>query len=204
MFSDKFLETLAEGLGEIARGCKKLKQCVLEYKKNPQKLPILNQSESENEAEETDEEEKLQSILDVDFDALASQYFNSNFLLIGGNKKQTVILFMDYCLDKRVRQDKFKNTWIYNSNGVRKNRKSWSKISRHEVEDLYKKLRSGWESLQSIVESTDVKPEHIHKNKWARRNLLLEIRLPKNVWSCKPFRKVTMNLHESSEVDALK
>ena len=169
---------------------------------SPQKTP---EAEETSESSTEDEEEiPPVSVLFDDYLKKADAYFDKKGGIISKQKNNTIKSFVKFCLNERLRQDKYKNSWVYEVEHKYKlsqgkysklSRRSWRKISSSQAQKLYSKIREAWELFQRKYEVA-TRPAHVNPCKWSRRNYLIEIRLPENLWDCKQFLKVTTNLHD--------
>ena len=208
MITIELLDTLASALSDIARGCKKLKSCVLKMKSSLENPGSESDDSSESQSVsqsvpvETPKKQEPPSILTTNFVEKAEIYFKNERVIVKnpkgkGKGPSTSQWFMEYVLERSVRQDKFKNTWVYNNkNLTRDNRKAWRKVSAAQAQTIYSNLRDGWLRFQSFFD-TDKRPPQIHKSKWARRQHIIDLNLPETLWECKTFKKITNDLHET-------
>ena len=204
MLSHTMLDALASALGDLARGCKKLRAVALKMKETRvpgEVTPPTAESETSESDSSTEEEDEKMSVLNDDYEKRVDLYFGWDKKnpgkkggVISMEKDNTIKAFVKFCLDGRLRQDKYRNSWVYTS-GDKESRRSWRKISCSQAQKLYSEIRNAWEYFQTKYE-VKKKPGHIHSSKWNRRHVLTGIRLPENLWDCKPFLKTTKNLHD--------
>ena len=160
-FNPELLGKLADGLGEIARGCKKLRSFVLALKETAEPQETVSVSSTAATV-------GGRCILDSDFDEAGRSYFRGR-PFIG---QQTHIKFLDFVLKDSVRADRFRNYWVLRP----ETRKKWHKISEQRANELMRRVKVAWEMFQDNFRSPQC-PDHIRPTKWGRRKTVLEIEL---------------------------
>lgn len=199
MLSHSLLDTLAAAFGDLARGCKKLREVALKMKETRVPGEVSPVSVTSNSSTEC-EDEKTDSVLKEDYLKRVDKYFGNKGGFVSKQKDNTIQKFVEFCLKGKLRQDKFRNSWVFTV-GEMESRRSWRKISCSQAQNLYSEIREAWEYFQTLYE-VEKRPQNVNEAKWRRRHFLTGIRLPENLWDCKQFLKVTKNLHD--ELPALR
>jgi hypothetical protein len=195
LLTPDFLDQLATSLGDIARGCKKLKSCVLKIKNATLATSVTTPPEEPHEdtqeelQEELQEEPSFTGVLEKDFVEIAEQYFEEKPFVGKASFKR----YLEYCIDDHIRQDRLKTTWVFNGQHVKTSRKAWTKISQTAIQDLYSEIKNGWEQLQDCFNGN--RPDHILQSKWSRRTNITEIHLDDSLWKEKRFREYINEAH---------
>ena len=191
------LQSISEIAGLFARGFKKIKGICDKLAANNQEVPQTDESSEEitSQMEEDSKINEVDVLLD-DFQERTMDYVKSSKLIVG-QRRQTLDRFFQCLLQKRVRQDRFKNTWVFNSNKnfPKTHRKAWKKISEDQINEIYLIISDVFEFTFKQIFQRPEKPSYMSKFRWKRREILQSIELPLNIWACKPFRSILLNNH---------
>ena len=184
------LDQLIGGLGDIIRGCKKLKKCAEALKTNFQPTSSEDTESSDstvNQPRQAQTSEK--TICEEDLQAKTEIYFQNKPFVGRASFKR----FLETTCEDNVRQDKQKNTWVYNCKFPKSERKAWRKISQNQAEDLYKNIKEAWELLQEKFRGD--RPKHIKESKWSRRSNITEFTMQPTLWSNTVVRAYFNDVH---------
>ena len=194
------LQQLGEIAGLFARAFKKLKGVCDRLAIDVPSFGSRNSPNTEDEEESSEDmsdDNKIgeDDVLKDDFRDRVNEYVKSRRLIVG-QQKQTLERYFEYMLQCRVRMDRYKNSWVYNSkkNLPKTNRRAWKKISPEQVNKIYLTLCDGFENFKDIFQQPE-KPDDISKYRWRRRGALDRIKLPAEIWECKTIRNLLLKNH---------
>ena len=204
MFDESMLKQISDIAGIFASGFKKTKSLV-------DKIIRLNKDEfcessdnqqTSNETQGTKRNENVENktekimILNDDFEEYANKYFRSSRFLISRATDATLNRYFKQILQDRIRSDRFKNTWVHYDNNIPiTNRKSWRKISEKQLDHIYFKLSHQFDEIKSNLRNATQRPDYMKQHTWKKREYILNVELPMNIWGCKQLRKFLTDNH---------
>lgn len=192
------LLNLADAFGEIARGCKKIRQVCLELAQNnsaPSEAPSDSAcSESVHSVVSVSESEfETPCGVQIDtqnFSERATDYLYSKKMVWGPD---AATRYFEDCIDTRLRGNRMKMVWMH-CGGSKKNKKSWKKISAKQAEKIYLNIRKGWEVINKKL-SQKLRPKQIRTSRWERRERV-KCDFPETLFQRKGFKDVLVSIHE--------
>jgi len=174
---------LGTGIGFIARGCKTIKRIVLQVTQPPPEP---------GEAPPVEEpDEKWDAIDREDFVESAREYMLSKHMLWGKNFAMT---FFKHMVKQRLRANQQKYVWMHNG-GPRELKTSWSKISAVKAEGIYSEIMLGYEEIVTALERNK-KPDSVRSSKWARKDMVLNSRMPDTLFERLGFKSILVAVHD--------
>lgn len=197
--SSEQLMILADSLGEIARGCKKIRGVLLGLVST---TPIIVQPENQEtdpgEGEPSDISEESDNISDEDFCETALQYMCTKKM------KWSPVGAKRYFTDmvrSRLRANTMNFCWIH-TGGNLESRRNWKKISRRKIEKIYSDIYHGWQEILDFIGDQDTCPKGIRPSKWSRRKMVVDCTFPETLFEKKGFKTVLLDNHD--DLGALK
>ena len=194
-FTRDQMTVLANAFGLFARGAKMCRSVLLEAAGNQSvNSSPLQVSDPESEPMQVDDEssDKNESILDEDFTQTALEYLYSKDMIWS---KLSANAFFKHMIRSRMRCNNLKFVWIHKKGPV-EDRKNWKKISVKTAEDIFSRIRTGWEELLDEIRTHDKKPPKVRVSKWKRRNAVLNCTFPKKLFQKKGFKSILVDIHD--------
>jgi hypothetical protein len=197
--NSSLLLNLADAFGEIARGCKKIRQVCLELAQNnsaPSEAPSESvqsesvQSESVVSESESESEQPCVQIDSQNFEEEAVNYLYSKKMVWGPSAPTR---YFEDCIDTRLRGNRMKMVWMH-CGGSKNNKKNWKKISTKQAEQIYSNIRRGWEIINKKL-SQKTRPKQIRTSRWERRDRV-KCDFPEFLFQRKGFKDVLVSIHE--------
>jgi len=127
-----------------------------------------------------------------DFSESAYEYLCSKKMVWG--KMATERYFQDM-IRCRLRCNNMKMVWIH-TGGCKEDRKNWMKISERTAENIFEKIKVGWEEVCCEISDKTECPKEIRNSKWCRRNIVLKTKFPNKLFQKKGFKRFLVNNHD--------
>ena len=198
-FTREQMVVLADAFGLLARSAKKVRGVLLEAAGNQSvnsSPPPQEVSDPETELMEVDQDDtssqKDDSIMDEDFIQTALEYLYSKDMIWS---KLSASAFFKHMVRSRMRCNNLKFCWIHTKGPV-EDRKNWKKVSVKTAENLFTRIRNGWDELLDEIRTHDQKPQKIRASKWKRRSAVLNCTFPKKLFQKKGFKNILVDLHD--------
>ena len=194
-FTRDQLVVLGEGFGLIARAAKKIRTVLVAAAANesaptPSTPPT---PPSESEVESVGEPVKDDSILKEDFGKSALEFMYSKDMVwseLGASA------YFRNMVRRRMRANRLKYCWVHTC-GTLESRQNWTKISVRTAEEIFKKIRCGWEEILDEIREHYEKPKDIRASKWRRRDQVLLCVFPKSLFQKKGgFKQILLDIHD--------
>ena len=170
------LTLLANGFGEIARGCKKIRRVLLSLADSSE--PPVTPEPTGPAGPIEPPSEPNDSIEIEDFVESARTHLVSKKMVWG---KGPALKFFKHMVRQRLRANNMKFVWMH-TGGSAKDRKSWKKISTAKADDIYARIRAAWEDLKDEISSKAECPAEIPFTKWSRRGWVLKAEMPEKLF----------------------
>ena len=181
----EIFQELATVFGNFATGFKKLKSICTRLANNEVKPQVTAERSLRVEPRELNIENALFDIEELK---------NSKRISLGSIDPlfQSVLKLL---VRRRIRMDRFKNSWIYSGEYELENKKSWKKVSNRTIQNIYNKLSQTLDDLREWFKTTKIRPPHLIECRWKKRTLCYQEEIPSNFRECDVFMSYCRENH---------